>query len=58
MCGIAGTFRYEGPPFPGIAAEVARTREAMFSRGPDGWANGFPPTARRHSDIAAWRSSI
>ena len=35
MCGINGLFAYEGPPVD--LGELRRTRDAMTSRGPDGY---------------------
>lgn len=55
MCGIAGTFSYGTSPFPGMLREVARVREAMAARGPDGsgeWLSADRAVALGHRRLA------
>ena len=53
MCGINGLFAYEGPPVD--LGELRRTRDAMTSRGPDGygeWAGEDGRIAFGHRRLA------
>jgi asparagine synthase (glutamine-hydrolysing) len=53
MCGINGLFAYEGPPVD--LGELRRTRDAMTSRGPDGygeWADEDGGIAFGHRRLA------
>src|SRR5579864_8877357 len=56
MCGINGIFAYHSASSAPQETELLRTREAMRSRGPDGW--GIWWSADRHCGLGHRRLSI